>query len=205
MTDWKIVQGSQAERPAEIDTTSSAVMVYQRRNIERVTVKNEGGSSTEMWQYDERQMTREEYAEMRAANMSAVAAITFVTLSETGAIDGVTAGEHPEMFAQWEPEITYAPGNIRRYGEQLYRCSQSHTSQPDWTPDRAVSLWTRIADPAEEWPEWSQPVGAHDAYAAGDKVTHCGKHWTSNVDGNVWEPGVYGWEEKQIGKIIGEV
>lgn len=123
------------------------------------------------------------------------AAIAFVTLSETGAIDDVTAGEHPEMFAEWEPEITYTPGNIRRYSEQLYRCLQAHTSQADWTPDKAVSLWTRIADPAEEWPEWAQPIGAHDAYQTGDKVSHNGKHWTSDTDGNVWEPGVYGWTE----------
>lgn len=124
-----------------------------------------------------------------------VAAIAFVTLSETGAIDDVTAGEHMKMFAEWEPEITYAPGSIRRYGEQLYRCMQAHTSQADWKPDKAVSLWARIADPAEEWPEWSQPIGANDAYQIGDKVTHNEKRWTSSIDGNVWEPGVYGWKE----------
>ena len=28
-----------------------------------------------------------------------------------------------------------------------------------------MSLWVSISDPAEEWPEWSQPLGAHDAYA----------------------------------------
>ena len=195
MTDWKIVQGSQNIRPSEIDTTSSVVTVYQRRNIEHITVKNDDGSTTELWKYEERQMTREEYAEMQAANMGAVAAIAFVALSETGAIDDVTAGEHPEMFSEWEPEVAYAPGNIRRYGEQLYRCTQAHTSQPDWTPDKAVSLWTRIADPAEEWPEWSQPIGAHDAYQTGDKVSHNGKHWICTVDGNVWEPGVYGWTQ----------
>ena len=50
-------------------------------------------------------------------------------------------------------------------------------------------------DPAEEWPEWSQPVGAHDAYSKDAKVSHNGKHWTSTVDSNVWEPGVYGWTE----------
>ena len=33
------------------------------------------------------------------------------------------------------------------------------------------------------------------AYNSGDKVSHNGKHWTSNVDANVWEPGVYGWTE----------
>ena len=70
-----------------------------------------------------------------------------------------------------------------------------HTSQTGWEPPTAASLWSITSDPAEEWPEWSQPLGAHDAYAAGAKVSHNGKHWTSDLDGNVWEPGVYGWTE----------
>lgn len=65
--------------------------------------------------------------------------------------------------------------------------------QADHPPVPATSLWSKIADPAEEWPEWSQPVGAHDAYQTGDKVAHDGEHWISAVDNNVWEPGVYGW------------
>ena len=40
-----------------------------------------------------------------------------------------------------------------------------------------------------------QPTGAQDAYAKGAKVSHNGKHWISDVDNNVWEPGVYGWSE----------
>ncbi len=46
-----------------------------------------------------------------------------------------------------------------------------------------------------EFPEWSQPLGAHDAYNLGDKVSHNGKKWVSTAANNVWEPGVYGWEE----------
>ena len=41
----------------------------------------------------------------------------------------------------------------------------------------------------------SDLIGAHDAYNAGDKVSHNEKHWISNQDGNVWEPGAYGWTE----------
>lgn len=62
MTDWKKVQGSQIEKPKEWDTTTSAVIVYQRRNIQRVTVTNPDGTTTELWEYEEREMTREEYA-----------------------------------------------------------------------------------------------------------------------------------------------
>lgn len=42
---------------------------------------------------------------------------------------------------------------------------------------------------------WVQPTGAHDAYGLGDQVTHGGHLWQSNVDANVWEPGVYGWDD----------
>ena len=54
---------------------------------------------------------------------------------------------------------------------------------------------TRIGDPTQEFPEWVQPIGAHDAYAAGSKVSHNEKKWVSDIDGTVWEPGVYGWTE----------
>ena len=124
------------------------------------------------------------------------ASIVFVTLAEGGQIDDVTATEHVSQFSPWAYPVAYAVGNIRQYGGDLYRCVQAHTSQADWTPTAAASLWAKIGDPTVEWPEWSQPVGAHDAYSAGDKVSHNGKHYVSTIDANVWEPGVYGWNEQ---------
>ena len=122
--------------------------------------------------------------------------IVFTTMAEAGNIDDVTAAEHADLFSPWAYPVNYTAGQIRRYTDgKLYKCLQAHTSQADWTPDTAVSLWVSISDPAEEWPEWSQPLGAHDAYAQGAKVSHNGKHWISDVAANVWEPGVYGWTE----------
>lgn len=132
-------------------------------------------------------------AELSAARD--VSSIAFVALAEVGGIDDATAGEHTELFAPWAAGVAYRINNLRQYGGRLYRCVQAHTSQEDWTPDAAASLWAEVADPAEEWPAWSQPIGAHDAYRAGDKVRHNGARWTSDTDGNVWEPGVYGWTE----------
>lgn len=124
-----------------------------------------------------------------------VDSIVFVVLAEQGLVDEVTATEHSEIFAPWEPDVDYKAGQLRTYGEdgKLYKCIQAHKSQTDWTPDVAVSLWVVAGDPAEEWPEWSQPIGAQDAYMSGDKVSHRDQHWISSVDANVWEPGVYGW------------
>lgn len=136
--------------------------------------------------------------ELEAEALRETAGIVFVTLAEAESIDAATAAEHADLFASWAAPVAYTAGNIRRYADgKLYKCLQAHTSQEDWTPDASTSLWVKIADPAEEWPEWSAPVGAHDAYAAGSKVSHGGKHWTSSLDGNVWEPGVYGWNEKE--------
>lgn len=142
------------------------------------------------------EQTKEMQQEVKTLN--AAAGIAFVVMAEAGQIDAVTAGEHAELFAEWTYPVNYKTGQIRRYNGKLYRCVQDHTSQEDWTPEAAVSLWAATSDQTEEWPEWSQPVGAHDAYQTGDKVSHNGKHWTSTADGNVWEPGVYGWEEAEV-------
>ena len=123
------------------------------------------------------------------------AAIAFVVLAEAGNIDDVTASEQASLFAEWAANVNYTVGQLRQYEGKLYRCVQAHTSQTGWEPPNVASLWSITSDPAEEWPAWSQPLGAHDAYAAGAKVSHNSKHWTSDQDGNVWEPGVYGWTE----------
>ena len=138
---------------------------------------------------------RREALQAQSDKTELASTIAFVTLVETGVIDDETATEHTDLFSPWVEGIAYEVGNIRSYEGDLYRCVQAHTSQSDWTPDKVPALWTKIGDPTEEFPEWSQPVGAHDAYAKGDKVSFGGKHWESTVDNNVWQPGVYGWNE----------
>lgn len=100
----------------------------------------------------------------------------------------------PQLFPQWGLK-QYTTGDRVQYNERLYKCLQNHTAQADWTPDTAVSLWVEVSDPSVEFPDWKQPTGAQDAYNKGDKVTYNGKHYISDVDGNVWAPDVYGWSE----------
>ena len=78
---------------------------------------------------------------------------------------------------------------------KLYtRFLQDHTSQSDWTPDVAHSLFAEVLIPdSEVIPEWVQPDSTNP-YQTGDKVTHNGSTWVSTIDNNVWEPGVYGWD-----------
>ena len=96
-------------------------------------------------------------------------------------------------FSLWRAGVQVVRKQILRFNDDLYRVNQDHTTQDDWTPDITPALFTKIS--LEKYPEWVQPTGAQDAYNAGDKCSHNGKHWVSNLDGNVWEPGIYGWSE----------
>lgn len=127
-------------------------------------------------------------AQARAARRKIEQATRYVP-DEAGA--GYTS-----FFPAWQVGQAYPAGDRFRWEGNLYKVLQEHTSQGDWPPDKAVSLYVRIADPAEEWPEWVQPLGAHDAYPQGAKVSHQGKHWVSEIDANTYEPGVYGWAEQ---------
>lgn len=119
------------------------------------------------------------------------------------AMDGVgatltdeQAAEYKLIYPKWSGNgVSYAVGDRRQYDGALYKCLQAHTSQADWTPTAAPSLWAKVLIP-DPWtiPEWEQPESTNP-YMAGDKVTHNGKTWVSDIDNNVWEPGVYGWTE----------
>lgn len=97
-------------------------------------------------------------------------------------------------FPRWEVGKAYETGERIRYENVLYKVLQNHTSQADWTPDIAVSLYVRVS--IDEFPEWVQPTGAHDSYMKNDRVSHLDRHWTSDIDYNTYEPGVYGWNEE---------
>ena len=110
-------------------------------------------------------------------------------------LDDEQAESVTDLFPAWASGVAYEVGDRRQYDGLLYRCVQAHTSQDDWTPPAVPALWVRTS--TEEWPEWVQPAGAHDAYEKGAKASHNGKHWISDVDANIWEPGVYGWSEAE--------
>lgn len=99
------------------------------------------------------------------------------------------------LYPEWAAGVDYSTGHKVQRGGRLWRCLQAHTSQEGWEPDSAPSLWAKVLIPDETVvPEWEQPDSTNP-YNAGDKVSHNGKTWVSDIDNNVWEPGVYGWTE----------
>lgn len=99
------------------------------------------------------------------------------------------AALYPTWISKMGKEVSV--GERLWYNEKLWKVIQAHTVQENWTPDTAVSLFVEVS--IEEWPAWKQPTGAQDAYEKGAHVSHNEKHWESEYDNNVWEPGVYGW------------
>ena len=127
----------------------------------------------------------------RAEAENIVAAL--VTLRESATDE--QALSVPALYPAWRSGVRYAAGQRVLYRGVLYKVLQDHTSQDDWTPDAAPSLFARVLIPdVETIPEWVQPDSTN-TYAKGDQVTHNGKTWVSDIDINSWEPGVYGWTE----------
>ena len=92
------------------------------------------------------------------------------------------------------PEQTYAP--IQEQIDQAF----AQISALDTRIKALEAGGSEPTDPEpEEWPEWVQPTGAHNAYSNGDKITYNGKHYISTMDGNVWSPDAYpaGWQVQE--------
>ena len=136
-------------------------------------------------------ITRQKARELRAMIEKAS-----VSLNDSDALEAV------ELFPVWQTDTAYTAGIRVRYdgtgGDwKLYKCIQTHTSQPDWTPDITPALWTEVAEPGTI-PVWRQPTGAQDAYMTGDKVHYHdadGAVYESTMDYNNYAPDVYGWRK----------
>lgn len=113
---------------------------------------------------------------------------------QTDAMNDEEILNYIDFVKKWKSGKTYSVGKRLEYNGVIYKVLQDHTSQDDWTPDAAPSLFAKVLIPDPTViPEWEQPDSTNP-YMAGDKVTHNGKAWESLIDNNVWEPGATGTE-----------
>lgn len=102
----------------------------------------------------------------------------------------------------WEADRTLPEGTLVQHDGVVFRVDQEHTTQAGWTPGATPALYTTIGAVGSSGPQpWRQPEGAHDAYDAGDRVTHLDREdtmgtgadtiwiWESKIDANTTEPG----------------
>lgn len=100
------------------------------------------------------------------------------------------------LFPAFEIDKSYVVGERVIYEDKFYKVIMAHTSQADWTPDVAVSLFVEIPNPSVEYPEFKKPINAETAYMTGDKITFEGNKYISIMDNNVYSPTEYpqGWK-----------
>lgn len=100
MTDWKKVTGTQTDKPEEIDRISSPLTVYLRKNIEQVTREVEGsnGEMATEWQYDEKEMTVEEYENMALMK-------TIVEENTSGIVESVTQFQRDAVIDEYTQQL----------------------------------------------------------------------------------------------------
>ena len=96
---------------------------------------------------------------------------------------------------EWIANEPVSVGDLRTYNELTYECIQSHVTQEDWTPVATLNVLWKLYQEPTTIAAWVQPTGAHDAYLLGAQVTHNGHLWESLYAANVWEPGVFGWQD----------
>lgn len=116
------------------------------------------------------------------------------TLANT--LDDETALNNTELFAYWSGDgVEYTVGTKVRYEDKLYKVLQAHTSQEDWTPTNAPSLFAEVlaGQDGTDIGEWVQPDSTNP-YMMGDRVIFEGVVYESTIDNNVWSPAVYGWK-----------
>lgn len=106
------------------------------------------------------------------------------------------AATAPGFFKDWKPNETYASGERVQRNGVLYTVLQDHTSQSDWTPENAPSLFAKIlpGQGGTEIGEWVQPDSTNP-YMTGDRVIYNGQVYESRIDNNIWSPEAYpaGW------------
>ena len=109
------------------------------------------------------------------------------------------AAQVPMLFEEFDGNgVAYAVGKRVMYKGVLYKVIQAHTSQADWTPDAAPSLFAKVINETVDGsiPEFVQPDSTNP-YMKGDKVKFNGKVYESLIDNNVWSPEANpsGWKE----------
>ena len=122
-------------------------------------------------------------------------ALTFFaeTLSDAQAL------QVPMLFDDFDGNgVAYKVGKRIMFEGVLYKVIQAHTSQAEWTPIAAPSLFAKVINETIDGsiPEFEQPDSTNP-YMKGDKVIFNGKVYESLIDNNVYSPEAYpaGWKE----------
>ena len=100
-------------------------------------------------------------------------------------------------YAPLQEQIDKAFEEINLLKETINANAIGMSALKDAVEKLGGKIETPAEQPKEEYPQYIQPTGAHDAYKIGDKITYNGKKYVCKINSCVWSPDVYpaGWEE----------
>jgi hypothetical protein len=101
-------------------------------------------TDTEIFAMQEEQRKAEIAERTRPLTEAEVSRMIITEQINTLAVDDQTALRMREFYPEWQTGKAYSVGFKVRYGSLLYKVATAHTSQADWTPDVAPTLFTRI-------------------------------------------------------------
>jgi len=161
-----------------------------------------GTRELESWEVEALEAAQKQHDEqvgyIRQYSQSKADALFTGMLANMLDLDPYDAVRMVSKFPAWEKDTDYSEGWRVRYGDELYTVLQAHTSQADWTPPNAPSLFAKVlpGQAGTEVGEWVQPDSTNP-YMTGDRVTFEGKVYESTIDNNVYSPADYpaGWQE----------
>lgn len=109
----------------------------------------------------------------------------------TGAHDAYSVGDkvsyNKEHYISQINGNTTVPGSDERWWKKVVETVEEPDPEEPSEPE------------VDEYPEWKQPTGAHDAYAKGAKVTYNGEKYISQIDANTTIPGT---DERWWAKVV---
>ena len=219
----KLVNGELIEAPEKLELEDGTVLMEFNRSIDLMTqhgfkplvdTKPNHNVDTQYCNFVEYYDTGRyircrweiediELSEAELQNREAQAAMQMLNIDFQEQVQTLTdeqALEVKTVFPMWVVGVNYKVGFKVRFNDILYKVLQAHTSQVDWTPDVAVSLFVQVGavnddvPPEEIIPEWVQSDSTNP-YMKGDKVIFEGKIYESLIDNNIWSPAAYpaGW------------
>lgn len=205
VSQWEVEGAVRARFLRKLEANTEKAIRSLEANMATVSKKVDEGMADASKRADEAASVAGE-AKQAAEQAQAAAnpqVVTFASIALPSMAAGITDEQAiaiSTLWPEWSADsVQYKVDDVVKYSGHLYRCEQAHTSQADWTPDAAASLWSKIDIAGDGVDVWTQPTGAHNAYNTGDRVhypTADDPIYVSLIDGNTWAPDAYpaGWQ-----------
>src|SRR5215831_9758612 len=108
-----------------------------------------------------------ENSNIRRSSMKSTPATAFVLVLTMCLLSTLALGQ---TVAAWQNNTAYKVGDLVTFNSQEYRCQIAHTSQADWTPDVAHSLWVLVQTAAPDFSVSATP--GQQSVAAGNAASY---------------------------------